>query len=37
MSDDEGVGHMFGSISEIGQTDMDKVVKKFNIPNQYMC
>lgn len=34
-SDDEGVGHMFGSQSELNQRDVYKIVKKFYIPDHY--
>lgn len=36
-SNDEGEGHMFRSQNELVQQDVNKIVKKFQIPNDYIC
>lgn len=33
----EKVGYMFGSPSELSLRDVDKIVLKYKIPNQYLC
>lgn len=35
-SDENGVGHMFGSYSKLSQKDVDKIILKYKIPNQYL-
>lgn len=35
-SDDGGVGHMFGSPSELSQRDVDRITLNYKILNQYL-
>lgn len=36
-NDDKGVGYMFRSQNESDQRDVDKIARKYNIPNHYIC
>lgn len=36
-SDDEGVGYMFRSQSELDQKDVDRIVRSYHILNHYIC
>lgn len=36
-SDNDVVGYMFGSLSMLDQSDVNKLVKKYNIPNFNIC
>lgn len=36
-SDNEGVGYLFRSLSKLSYKEVDQIILKYNIPNQYLC